>query len=77
VAGVQLAAVNQSPSIGVALQVALPANEGAEIKHKKTQTTGKSLFILRSQQKAARISRQYEGHELVLTFFRRRLSLSA
>ena len=63
--GVQFAAVFQSPLIGLALQVALPANEWAAIKHEKTQMTRKSLFIPRSQQKAAMISRQYEERELV------------
>jgi hypothetical protein len=45
VAGVQLAAVFQSPLIGFALQVALPANERAAIKHETTQTMGESFFI--------------------------------
>ena len=58
VAGVQLVAVFQSPVVGLALQVALPANDWAAIKHEKAQMTGKSFFILRSQQKAAGISRQ-------------------
>jgi hypothetical protein len=59
VAGIQFAAVFQSPLTGLALQVALPANEPAAIKHNnKAQMTGKSLFMLRSQQKAAVISRQ-------------------
>src|SRR5690349_11877606 len=57
--GVQLAAVFQSSLTGLALQVALPANEWAAIKQEKTQMTGKSLFILRSQQKSRVISRQY------------------
>jgi len=38
--------VFQSPLTGLALQVALPANDWAEIKHDKAQMTGKSLFIL-------------------------------
>ena len=58
VAGVQFAAVFQSLLIGLELQVALPAKEWTAIKHEQTQMTGKSLFILQSQQKAARISRQ-------------------
>src|SRR5690348_14209691 len=56
--GVQLAAVFQSPLTGLALQVALPANEWAAIKHEREQNTGKSLFILPSQQKSAAISSQ-------------------
>jgi hypothetical protein len=36
VAGVQLVAVFQSPLVGLRFQVALPANECAAIKHKKT-----------------------------------------
>jgi hypothetical protein len=59
VAGVQFAAVFQSPVLGLTFQVALPANEWAAIMHESMQTAGKSLFILRSQQKAAPISRQY------------------
>ena len=58
VAGVQLAGVFQSPLVGFALQVALPANEWAAIKHEKTQMMGKKLLMLQSQQKAAEISRQ-------------------
>jgi hypothetical protein len=46
VAGVQFAAVFQSPLTGFALQVALPAKDWAAIKHEKRQRTGKSLFIL-------------------------------
>jgi len=65
VAGVQLSAVFQSLLIGLALQVALLANEWAAIKHDKTQMTGKSLFILRSQQKSVVISRQYGGLRVV------------
>jgi len=53
VAGVQLAVVFQSLLVGVRFQVALPAKELTAIKHKKTRMTGKSLFMLRSQQKAA------------------------
>ena len=60
VAGVQLAAVFQSPLLGLALQVALPANEWAALKNKKADTMGKSLFIAQSQQKSAVISRQTE-----------------
>ena len=75
VAGVQFVAVFQSPLVGLRFQVALPANEWAAIKHEKTQMTGKSLFIPRSQQKAARISRQYEDCESGLRVtFRRRFS---
>jgi hypothetical protein len=74
VAGVQFAAVFQSPLVGLRFQVALPAKEWAAIKHEKTQTTGKNVFILPSQQKAARISRQYEDCDLVVKFFRRRFT---
>jgi hypothetical protein len=45
VAGVQLAAVFQSPFVGLRFQVALPANEWAATKHEKRQTPGKSLFL--------------------------------
>src|SRR5689334_4551118 len=41
VAGVQLAAVFQSPLVGVALQVALPANEWAAINSENRQIMGK------------------------------------
>ena len=57
VAGVQFAAVFQSPLVGLRFQVALPANEWAAIKQEKRQMTGKSFFMLRSQQKTAAISR--------------------
>src|SRR5215471_13800160 len=56
VAGTQLVAVFQSPLMGLALQVALPAKECATIKHEKTQRIGKSLFMFQSQQKAAEFS---------------------
>jgi hypothetical protein len=59
VSGVQLAAVFQSPLTGFELQVALPAKQRAAIKHEKRQRSGKSLFILRSQQKFAASARQY------------------
>jgi hypothetical protein len=58
--GVQLAVLFQSPFLGLRFQVAVPANERATIRHNKTQRTGKSLFISRSQQKAAEIARQYQ-----------------
>ena len=59
VAGVQFAAVLQSPVLGLTFQVALPANEWTAIMHENMQTAGKSLFIPQSQQEAAPISRQY------------------
>src|ERR1044071_829938 len=46
VSGIQLAAVFQSPLTGLALHVALPANEWAPIKHEKRQMRGKRFFIL-------------------------------
>src|ERR1051326_7365606 len=55
VAGVQFAAVFQSPLTGLLLQVALPAKQWPAIKHEKM--TGKSLFIARSQQNWAELSR--------------------
>jgi hypothetical protein len=64
VAGVQLVAVLQSPLVGFRFQVALPAKEWPAINSENKQTTGKSLFIPQSQQKAAAISRQYEECEL-------------
>ena len=45
VLGTQLVAVFQSPLIGFALQVALPANEWPAINYGRKQMTGKSLFI--------------------------------
>ena len=64
VAGVQLLAMFQLLLGGAVFQVALPAKDWAAINHEKTQMTGKSLFMLRSQQKLAAISRQYGDREL-------------
>jgi hypothetical protein len=57
VAGAQLALLLQSPLVGLRFQVALPAKEWAAIKHEERQRPRKNLFILRSQQKPAIISR--------------------
>src|SRR5690349_4571421 len=54
VAGVQLPAVFQLPLVGLRFQVALPARLVLAIRRKS-----RADFILRSQQKAAAISRQY------------------
>ena len=44
VAGVQLAAVFQSPLVGLRFQVALPANEWAAIKHEQDADDGEKPF---------------------------------
>src|SRR5215813_2004879 len=58
VAGTQFSGVYQSSLTGLLLQVALPANKWAAIKHEKMPMMGRSFFILPSQQKSAAISRQ-------------------